>query len=1403
MLHGDRVDYDHLPPTFHVTSTTCHSSSTAHWSPRTSPTCTTLTPPSFPNPHFAMATRSARLPTLPILLFSVFLLLSLPLSLLAQSPTSWSSVTIQSATSPNCTQSGVQVLSCPFPTYLILTTSGYGNLLSLTNAATVAIITAPDGTEAVAQLSRYVGDNGSNTTLQGNVLPTQYDASFVASSTSATAPLCNISIRAMGGGPMNQLGATAAVTLISFAYDAGPSLTSISGCTGSGVSTTACDPAVAVLTFQGSGFRWFSNPGQVQLWIGTSYTTVTGPAGGPNQAALTVQSDSMMTVALSTAYVYLLLPSHYGGASVPIFFNEPRNAFGTQINSYTNQLSVSFIPQPAATISNVFAGGGGGGNQCQGTNGTGPYTACVPLVSYLNIVGSYMYDINVTVGGVACAQLVQQNSNLVRCLLPQLTGTGPYDMVVSDQNAAVVVYTTESGLISFVSGPSVASVTTCTNTGATNNQGFFFGGLCTENAPITISGTNFVVGDGSLVVTATQGNGANAVSVNCLSPVALTSTMITCTLPYLASQTPPALSLYGAQVSLRAYFNNAATQTNALSLQLYNYYSAPQVTNLNSQGQNCQYAPGLLEYNCGSGAQLTLTGANLWNGTNVQVVPVAGGPQSWSCSVQSYSATRIVCTLPTFDAQVSPVSINTLYAMVLCVQQPNGGPGGNNGGPGNGGPNGACSAVMGPGNWVPSNAFYVSFNLGTGISSWSQVSIVSVTSPNCTMSGSMLTNCVLPTQLMITTSGYGALLNPQQAELIVVAPDGTELGYGFGGTSGTQMGRASYDNGANVYLTATIYPSQYTPSIMGSSAAAAAPVCNLTIEGFYNGQTAGAPLISFAYDSPPSLTSISGCTGSGAATTACDPATAVLTFTGSGFRWYSNAGAVQVWMGSSYATVNGGQGGGGNQPSLSVQSDSMMTLNLATAYVYVLLPVHYGGAQVPIFFNEYKFTGGQYVSSYTNQLQVSFIPQPAPVIVSTTIGPMSACQGTNGTGPYTNCVPQVSYIQIAGRYIYDVSVTVGGQPCASVVTVSAQLLRCVLPLLSGTGPFDLVVSDPNAATTAYATASGLVSYRSGPTISSVTTCTTTGQTNWLGFFFGGICSEGSVITVTGTNFPPSDPTLVVNMTWTPNGPTWQRPAYGQVPISVQCVNPTILSSTTISCTLPYLSQQTGAAINASLVMYYANLQLQLSFSSGSTMTNSLQVQMFNYPTPPTVTQVSGCGLTNSALSVSNCAAGYTLTITGSNLYNGSWIQVQPVTQGFAAWSCLPLTYSASQITCQLPSFDPQVSPVASGTTYIMQVNVEQAGQGFLLEPSNAFYIDFGGVVSPSSSSSKSLSTGAIVAIAVIVPIAALVLLALVVFGCRRGGAGLPSMKMSKGTGFGKHVDESNGGDSAATDVEIA
>ena len=1353
-----------------------------------------------------------------LLAASLLLCLSLLVTPINGQATSWSQVQIVSLSSPNCTQSSSAVINCPLPVSLTIVTSGWG---TLSTRGLFVTITGSDGTElgpwngngAFASVAST--DNGANQTLTAMVYPQQYTPTLMAASTSATAPLLNITLRQWGGA------STGGAYLISFAYDGPPTLTSISGCTGSGTSTTGCDPASAVLTFTGSGFRWFSNGGSdVDMWVnGESSTEVTGTfiqGVGGVPPALNVMSDSMMTVNLATAYIYLLLPVHYGGQLVSLYFNERSTSFGVTTNTPTNQLQISFIPQPAPSISSVTIPPQWQGFGCAGTNGTGPFTNCIPGLSFVTLQGSYIYDTVVSVGGVN-ATCVQQSSSLLRCQLPALSGPGPYDLIVSDPNAQTPQIYIASGLISFRTGSSLSSVQSCVNSGGTNWYGFWNGGLCSGSAVITITGSNFIVGDNTFVVTSTynqsQGNGPNAnvtsTSVKaCSTATVLSSTTISCVLTDLTTLQGYALNstyfnMFGQQVYLQVAFTNGAL-TNSLPVTLYNYPNAPIVTSV----QGCGGGPALYAYNCAAGATIVINGQNLWNNqtnyfqqsANLVAVPSSqqtqlgnfNNPISWGCTVVGTpSPTQIQCTLPSFDSQIAPVAASTLYPMNVWTDIPGIG----------------FNAAF-------SNQFYLSFNLGTSVSSWSQVTITSLTSSNCSQSGNTVINCAFPATVMITTTGYGSLNvggggggggggRGGGVTLIAQAADGTEIS--------AVATRASNDYGQNMYLTATFVPTVYRPSVVASSATATAPLLSVFLRGnnFNASQTSTASLISFAYDAGPTLTTISGCTGSGTSTTSCDPATAVITFTGSGFRWYAggggfnqnqNNGVIQLWLGTASTNIAGP--GTQGSPSLAVVSDNIMTVNFTTAYTYLLLPVHYGGQLVTIMLNEQYWT----TNAYTNQLQISFIPQPAPVVTSViAFNGNGGCSGTNGTGPFFNCIPQVSAVDILGLYMYDVSVTVNGVSCLVLTPITSSQVRCLLPYIGGAGPYDLVVSDPNAQVDNIYTETGLISYNTGPSVSGMTTCTANGQTNSRGTWWGGLCNENTPITISGNNFVVGDTTAAVTFTYSQNGPQRNWPAY--IPasgnISVSCAGVTVTSTTSISCTLPYLS----TVANASYVFYGQYVAVQASFSSGASMSNRLGLMAYAYPNAPTVTSVSGCAQSNSALSVSGCSSTSILTVTGTNLYNvtnaGPWGSfVNPVTNGFPSWSCTVTSSSATQLVCEMPVFDAYVSPVQPGVTYNMTVTAMNVVNGWYIS-GNAFAVDF----TPISSSSSKLSTSKIVAIAVLVPIAAIVL-AVALFLCcrsRSGGGGgmkfsMPKMPAGKtGTGFGKHVDENGASDQ---DVEM-
>ena len=1354
--------------------------------------------------------------------FLVLLALTLLSSSAQAQVTSWSQVQIVSLTSPNCTSSGNAVINCPLPVTLTILTTGWAGLPTW---GVYITITGTDGSElgpwngAGAFASIAPSDASANQTLVATVYPQQYTPTLLAASASATAPLLNVTLRqGFGNGGSSTPGAY----LISFAYDSAPTLTSISGCSGSGTSTTGCDPASAVLTFAGSGFRWYSNGGSdVDMWIASqSATEVTGAfiqGTGRVPPALNVMSDTMMTVNLTTAYIYLLLPVHYGGSLVSIYFNERSTSNGVTTNVPTNSLQISFIPQPAPSISSITIPPRWQGFGCAGTNGTlGPFTNCIPGLSFINIQGNYIYDNVITIGGMN-ASCIAQSASLLRCQLPALSGVGPYDIVVSDPNAQTPQVYTDAGVISFRSGPALASVQSCSNTGASNWYGFWNGGLCQGGSTITITGSNFVVGDATVALTSTynytQGpNNGNQTQVSaqvsaCSSAVVTSSTTITCVLTDLTLQPGYALNsawfnMFGQQVYLQVAFSSGATMTNSLPVTLYNFPSAPVVSYI----QGCGGGPALYAYNCAAGATIVINGQNLWNNqtnyaqqsSNLVALPSSQqtqlgnfwNPVSWGCAVVGNpSPTQVRCRLPTFDSQVAPVAASTLYPMNLWTDIPGAG----------------FNAAF-------SNQFFLSFNLGTSVASWSAVTITSLSSNNCTQSGSAVINCVFPAQVLITTTGYGSLNvggggqggGPGGGQgggvtLIAQAADGTEIS--------AVATRAPNDYGQNMYLTATFVPTVYRPSVVAASASATAPLLNVYLRGnnFNASQTTTAALVSFAYDAGPTLTSISGCTGSGASTTLCDPATAVVTLQGSGFRWYSggggfnqgqNNGVIQLWLGTASTAISGP--GVQGSPSLVVVNDGMMTVNFSLAYTYLLLPVHYGGQTVSIMLNEQYWT----TNSYTNQLLISFIPQPAPVVTSViAFQGAGGCTGVNGTGPFTNCIPQVSAVDIIGLYMYDVSVTVGGVPCLALTPITSSQVRCLLPYVGGSQAYDLVVSDPNASVNNIFTEAGLIAYNSAPSVSGMSTCTANGQLNSRGTWWGGLCAEGTAVTISGNNFVAGDATATVLFTYTQNGPRRNWPAW--VPasgnLSVACSGVSVTSTTSVSCTLPSLS----SVANASNAFYGNYVATQVTFSSGAVASNNLYMTVYAYPNAPVVTSVSGCARTNSALSLSGCSSSSILTINGQNLWNatsaGPWGSfVNPVTNGFPSWSCAVTSSAATQLLCEMPVFDAYVSPVQSGLTYNMSVSAMNAVNGWYVS-GNAFAVDF----TPTSASSSGLSTGKIVAIAVLVPIAAIVLAVALFVCCRRGGlklGGLAKLSPRKsGTGFGKHVDETG---TADADVEM-
>ena len=180
------------------------------------------------------------------------------------------------------------------------------------------------------------------------------------------------------------------------------------------------------------------------------------------------------------------------------------------------------------------------------------------------------------------------------------------------------------------------------------------------------------------------------------------------------------------------------------------------------------------------------------------------------------------------------------------------------------------------------------------ITSWSQVSILSLSSANCTQSGSAIINCPLPVTLTIVTSGWGTL--PTAGTFVTITgTDGTELGPWNG--SGSFLSVSPTDGGSNTTLIGTVYPQQYTPTLMAASTTAVARCStSLSDSGTVARVTAACSSRSSTMLRLPSFPSAAALAAARRPPAATRPV-AFLPSLGSGFRWFSNGGSdVDMWI---------------------------------------------------------------------------------------------------------------------------------------------------------------------------------------------------------------------------------------------------------------------------------------------------------------------------------------------------------------------------------------------------------------------------------------------------------------------------------------------------------------------------
>ena len=227
-------------------------------------------------------------------------------------------------------------------------------------------------------------------------------------------------------------------------------------------------------------------------------------------------------------------------------------------------------------------------------------------------------------------------------------------------------------------------------------------------------------------------------------------------------------------------------------------------------------------------------------------------------------------------------------------------------------------------------------------------------------------NCSLSTTLRLVTAGFPATVNWSRRPLNIAAQVN---GYTYFTTTGTWLDSTDPTNSsAFVNITANAY----YPHITGT----------LVALWFVDHATAGYPTsaafdgFSFVFEAAPTLTSISGCNGSGSSTLDCVPDGTTLTLTGSALSWYGPQMAAQVNIGSQATTDT--------SSSLQVVNDTYATLSLAYIYSSLLGPQQYNGALLSFSLSSWAHTAaGSKTAFYTtNALQLSFVALPPPIITS-------------------------------------------------------------------------------------------------------------------------------------------------------------------------------------------------------------------------------------------------------------------------------------------------------------------------------------------------------------------------------------------------------------------------------------
>ena len=412
-------------------------------------------------------------------------------------------------------------------------------------------------------------------------------------------------------------------------------------------------------------------------------------------------------------------------------------------------------------------------------------------------------------------------------------------------------------------------------------------------------------------------------------------------------------------------------------------------------------------------------------------------------------------------------------------------------------------------------------------------------------------------------------------------------------------------------------------------------------------QSAALPAVQFLPLQAPRLSSVAGCSGSGAATLLCDSEHDVITLTGSNF--YQDANPWQLRM----------------QGYLPLSLPHAAVLNAST----ILVPAGFV-SQVNRYITARDMASSAFylyhAGMVSTPLTISFALPPLVVVNLTS----SACTSTS---PLTlvDCSAAANFQFDGANFIgSQLTITIAGMECA-IARLTETVVQCTMPPLQGFTPglpYDVVLSRGGVSLTL----PGAVSLLAQPTITAITSQFCPNDyaperpTPTL------LCDVGSVLTVTGSFFSPSELLQVRMVGYSSLGD-----------IVLQCANVTLVMPTLLTCVLPELSGLQTA-------LYGAYLQVQV-VENATLSSNVYSVQAYRSPQGPALRNVTGCsGYDAATRGSSGCVTGATLTLNGENFgtsrpSSGSVaVDLYDLEIG-VLYACLtPVLLSSSRVTCVLP-----------------------------------------------------------------------------------------------------------------------